>query len=126
NVGNAVTSTASATAKVDTTAPSAPSLTLSESSPLEHVSGTTLYYNPQGGNSGSFTVAATSVDGQSGIAKLNVPAISGMTGGGDDATGPYGDTYGWTSSTSASGPQSVAATNNAGLETGAAFTLAPD
>ena len=40
-------STASADAKVDTTAPSAPALTLTESSPLSYVSGTTLYYNPR-------------------------------------------------------------------------------
>ena len=49
NVGNtSAPSSASADAKVDTTAPSAPALTLSESSPLSYVSGTTLYYNAQG------------------------------------------------------------------------------
>src|SRR5439155_26811008 len=42
--------------RIDTTPPTAPALTLSETpaSPYQHVSGTTLFYNPQGGNSGSF------------------------------------------------------------------------
>ena len=47
NVANQATTTQTADAKVDTSAPSAPSLTLSESSALSYVSGTTLYYNPQ-------------------------------------------------------------------------------
>src|SRR5207244_9162973 len=65
NVGNTSSvSAASADAKVDTSAPSAPSLTLSESSPLEHASGSTLYYNAQGSNSGPVTVDGTSSDAQ--------------------------------------------------------------
>src|SRR5205807_972470 len=61
NVGNAsAPSAASADAKVDTTAPSAPGLTIDESSALSYASGTTLYYNPQGSNSGTFTVTGTS------------------------------------------------------------------
>ncbi len=86
NVGNQTTTTQTADAKVDTTAPSAPSLTVSESSPLSYVSGTTLYYNAQGSNTASFTVDGTSTDAQSGIQKLNFPAVSGMTGGGDDSS----------------------------------------
>src|SRR5207237_8542526 len=46
--GNTSTSGPSSIAKVDTTAPSAPSVTLAESSPLEYTSGTTFYYNAQG------------------------------------------------------------------------------
>ena len=38
-------------ASPDTTPPSAPVLTLSESGPNEHAAGTTLYYNPAFGNS---------------------------------------------------------------------------
>src|SRR5207302_6301608 len=54
NVGNAsAPSSASAVAKVDTTTPIAPALTLSASSPFEHADGTTLYYNPQGSNAAS-------------------------------------------------------------------------
>src|SRR5436853_3847882 len=89
-------SASSADAKVDTSAPSAPALTLSESSPLEYVSGSTLYYNPQGSNSGSFDVSGTSSDAQSGIQKLTFPAVGGLTGGGDVTSSPYSSTYGWT------------------------------
>src|SRR5205085_8604584 len=60
NVGNqSGASGNTADAKVDTTGPSAPSLTLSESSSLEYVSGSTLFYNPQGSNSAGFDVSAT-------------------------------------------------------------------
>ena len=67
--------------RIDTTAPAAPTLTLSESpgSPKQHVSGTTLFYNPQGGNAGSFTVGATTSDPQSGIDRVTFPALDGMT-----------------------------------------------
>src|SRR5262249_25463411 len=83
NVGNqSAISASSADAKVDPSAPSAPSLTLSESSALSSVSGTTLYYNAQGTNTASFTVTGTSTDAQSGITKLNFPTVTGMTGGG--------------------------------------------
>src|SRR5207247_9502077 len=77
-VGNqSAASAASAGAKVDTTAPGAPSLPLPDSSALTSVSGTTLYYNPQGSNSGTFTVAATSTDGDSGIANIAFPNVFG-------------------------------------------------
>src|SRR5207244_1079573 len=78
NVGNqSAASAASADAKVDTSAPSAPSLTLSESSPLEYATGTTLYYNPQGSNSGSFSVTGTTSDTESGIASIAFPTVFG-------------------------------------------------
>ena len=62
-------STASADAKVDTTAPTAPSLTLGESSAKSYVSGTTLYYNAQGSNTASFTVTGTDVPSDPQIAR---------------------------------------------------------
>src|SRR5581483_176916 len=127
NIGNQSAASAnSADAKIDTSAPGAPSLTVSESSGLEYGSGTTLYYNPQGSNSGSFTVDGSSTDAQSGIQKLNFPAIGGMTGGGDDTTSPYQGSYTWTSTTSASGSQTVTSTSNAGLAATATFTVTPD
>ncbi|MDX6487328.1 MAG: hypothetical protein QOF43_2481, partial [Gaiellaceae bacterium] len=69
---------------LDNTAPTAPVLTVSEASPLSFVSGTTLFYNAQGANTASFTVDATSTDADSGIKKINFPAVAGMAGGGDD------------------------------------------
>ena len=104
NVGNtSANSSKTADAKVDSSAPTAPGLTVSESSALSYVSGTTLYYNAQGTNTASFTVTGTSTDGQSGIQKLAFPAVSGMTGGGDDTTSPYSGAYTWDSSTTAGG-----------------------
>src|SRR5262249_12960350 len=113
NVSNQATTANSADAMVDTSAPSAPSLSLSESSSLSYVSGTTLYYNAQGTNTASFTVTGTSTDSQSGITKLNFPTVSGMTGGGDDTTSPYSGTYTWTNTTTAAGAQTVTSTNGA-------------
>ena len=45
--------------KIDLTDPSAPALMIAESSPLSHVSGTTLFYNAQGTNTAAFTVTGT-------------------------------------------------------------------
>ncbi len=114
--------------RIDDSAPSAPALTLSESpaSPNQHVAGTTLFYNPQGGNSGSFTVDAATSDAQSGIDKVNFPSLTGMTGGGDDSSSPYQGAYSWTASSSASGSQTVNSVNNAGLSTSTPFTASPD
>ena len=127
NVGNqSAASTATADAKIDTTAPSAPNLAVSEASAFSYATGTTLYYNPQGSNTGSFDVAATSTDPQSGIAKIAFPAVTGTSGGGDDTTSPYFTTYDWTSSTSTSGAQTVTAHNTAGLTANTTFTLTPD
>ena len=126
-VGNVSTPSApSVDAKIDTSAPSIPNLAVSEASAFSYATGTTLYYNPQGSNSGSFDVAATSSDPQSGIDKIAFPAVTGTTGGGDDTSSPYFTTYNWTSLTSASGAQSVTAHNAAGLTASAAFTLTPD
>ncbi len=67
-VGNAEV-VQSETIVFDTSAPSTPALTLAESpaDPDQHVSGTTAYYRPGGGRSGSFTVDAATSDPQSGI-----------------------------------------------------------
>src|SRR5207253_9430554 len=74
----------------------------------------------------SSTVAATSADAQSGLQKLNFPAIAGMTGGGDDTTSPYQGAYSWTATTSASGAQTVTAYAGSGLTATSSFTVTPD
>ena len=125
-VGNQATTSNTSDAKVDTSAPGAPSLTLSESSVLSYVSGSTLYYNAQGSNAATFDVSATSSDAQSGLQKINFPALTGMTGGGDDTSNPYSATYSWINSSSASGSKTVTVTNGAGSTSTATFTVTND
>jgi len=125
NVGN-VEATASQLVQVDTTQPSVPAFTLSESDPESFVSGTELFYNPSGSNAGSFTVSATSSDAESAIAKVAFPALAGMTGGGDDLSSPYQGAYDWTASSTASGAQTATAHNGAGLTRNGTFTVTPD
>jgi hypothetical protein len=77
-------------------------VTLTESSPFEVVSGSTLFYAPTGSNSGNFTVTA-SASTTSNLTSVDFQAIPGMASSGTDSTAPYQDTYAWTASTSASG-----------------------
>jgi Chitobiase/beta-hexosaminidase C-terminal domain len=103
-----------------------PTLTLSESSPYEHVSGSTLYYAPTGTNSGSFTVTATASAG-SGIASVAFPVVFGSDSL-TDTTSPYSQTYSWSSGASGSGSKTVTATDKSTpADTGtAAFTVTAD
>src|SRR5438034_1140609 len=79
-------------------------------------------------SSGSFLLAATSADPESGIQKLAFPSLAGFgSGGGDDTSSPYQSSYSWSGAgASASGSQSVASYDNAGLASSAAFTVSPD
>jgi hypothetical protein len=125
NVGN--TAAISTTVKVDTSAPSAPAITLASASGNTYLSGTTAYINAQAGKSGSFQASATSSDGDSGILKLNFPGPSGFSGGGGDVTSsPYQTTYSWSGAVGASGSQTVTSYDNAGLTATASFTVTPD
>ncbi len=123
NVGNVAVSAPSAAVVLDTTDPSTPALTLTASSGA-YVSGTTVFYRLAGG---SFTVAATSSDAESGIAEVVFPTLAGASGGGGDAIAPYEASYSWTAlavpwPTSAA----VTATNGAERSAAAAFTLTSD
>jgi hypothetical protein len=128
NVQNQTQSGASNTVKVDTSAPSTPSLTLSAASGSTYISGTTAFTNPQSGRSGSFQVAASTSDAQSGILKVSFPTLAGFSaGGGDVSSSPYQTSYSWSGAgASASGAQTVTATNNAALTSSASFTVTPD
>src|SRR4051812_11314784 len=116
--------------RIDTTAPDfgSPALTITESNAFTFANNSTVYYNPQSTNSGSFTVHAPNVaDGQSGIDKVNFPTVSNVTGGGDVSNpGPYDSTYNWSSSSDATGAQTVTATNVAGGTSTSNFTATPD
>jgi hypothetical protein len=126
NVGNSTTCV-SPDIKVDTTGPSAPSVTLSSASGNTFVSGTTVYINAQAGKSGSFQAAATSTDADSGILKLNFPALTGFTsGGGDTSSSPYQTTYNWSGAVAASGNQTITSTNDSTLTNTNTFTVTPD
>ena len=126
NVGNATTYV-SPDIKVDTSGPSAPSVSLSSASGNTFVSGSTVYINAQAGKSGSFQAAATSTDGDSGILKLNFPTLTGFSsGGGDSTSSPYQTTYNWSGAVGASGSQTITSSNNASLTNTNTFTVTPD
>jgi hypothetical protein len=126
NVGNATTYV-SPDVKVDTTGPSVPSVSLSSASGNTFVNGGTVYINAQAGKSGSFQAAATSTDNDSGILKLNFPALTGFTsGGGDTASSPYQTTYNWTGAVAATGSQTITSYNNSSLTNSNTFTVTPD
>ena len=124
-VGNvAVIST---TVKVDTTAPSAPSPTVSAATGSTFISGSTVFINAQAGKSGGFQAAAMTTDAQSGILKVDFPALSGFTSGGGDVGGsPFQTTYAWTGAVAASGAQTVTASNPATGTATASFTITAD
>ena len=117
--------------KLDTSAPSfgSPALTLSDTGAFAHYpgSGTTVYYNGNTGTSSSITVNAPNVaDGETGIQKVNFPALgSAFAGGGDDTSSPYSTTYTWTSSAD-SGTKAVTATNGITNTSTSSFSLVRD
>src|SRR5581483_7783880 len=121
NVGNqSAASAASADAKVDTTAPSAPGLSYSALSAMS-ATGNTLYYRPAAG--GGFTVTASSSDGESGVSYSFPTLPAGWSASGTGAARSY--TY-TASPTAPSGPQNVTATNGAGLAASTAMTFTAD
>ena len=127
HVGNTVT--ISATVKVDTTAPTTPALAFSSITGNTYVNGTTVTINPQSGRSGGFTVTASPTDPDSGIASVIFPALTGFSTGGTATTvttSPFSESYVWSNSVTATGTQTVTATNNAGGQSTATFTITPD
>ena len=112
-------------ASPDTTSPSTPVLTLSESGAHEQAVGTTLYYNPDFGNTGAFTVGAATTDPDTGIARVEFPEVFGADAD-IDTTSPYSATYTWGDTSTATGPMTVTATNGFGLSSTSSFTVTPD
>ncbi len=122
NVGNvSAVSAASGDAKVDTTAPAAPTLLFTALSSAS-ATGTIVYYNPAA--PGSFTVTASSSDAESSVTSYSFPTIPGFTALGAGPT----RTYTFANNPSAPlAPATVTATNGAGqIGPAASFTLVPD
>ncbi|HEX3224465.1 MAG TPA: invasin domain 3-containing protein [Gaiellaceae bacterium] len=111
NVGNVATTTFDV--KVDTTAPSQPTVTFANlSSGNTHDDGAgTLYYRPSAG--GTFRVDAASTDAESGVQGYTFSPLSGFA-----STNQSGASLNVTfnGSSSGSGAFTVHATNNAGLD----------
>jgi hypothetical protein len=123
NLGN--TASISTIVKIDTTGPTTPALAITTSGNYAYANGTTVYYNGTTGTSSSFTVSATTSDPESGIQKVNFPALASFTGGGDKTSSPYSSTYTWTSS-SDSGSKTVTAYNGLGSTATGSFSLVRD
>ena len=124
NVGNQGTSGASATAKVETSPPSDPTLSYGSFTNTA-LNGGVVYYRP-GAASGQFQVtAAGSTDTQSGLASYSFPAAaSGWSVSGAGASRTYSHTG---APTDPAEPNNVFATNGAGLNSGnVSFTVTPD
>jgi hypothetical protein len=100
-----------------------PTLSLSTKDGSDYVppGSTTVFYNPSGSNTGSFTVAA-SVDSSANSAQF--PTVFG----GDSATvgSPFSHTYTWTAPTSAAGTYQVTASNGSAVSNPASFRVARD
>ncbi|MEX2212119.1 MAG: chitobiase/beta-hexosaminidase C-terminal domain-containing protein [Gaiellaceae bacterium] len=130
NVGNAA-STPTSPVLVDTTPPSAPALTVSDTGAGLHADNApatkTVWFKPDTA-SGDFTVSATTADAQSGIQKVAfATGLTNVSGGGDDTDAPYAKTYTVTGSLSSSQTgKAVTAHNNATLTASTNFDLAAD
>jgi hypothetical protein len=108
--------------KVDTTAPSAPSLA-SSALTNTYLSGTNLYYRAAAG-SGSITLTASSADAASAVLSYAFPAFGTNWTSTAGSTGV--NTYSFSSSPAAPGSKSVVATNNAGLTASTTLSVADD
>ena len=125
NVGNQV-STQSTIVKVDVTAPTAPTLTLSNATGDAHYpgSGSTIWFRSAAGAGGSFDVTASSTDAQTGIASYSFPALgAGWSQSGSGAT----RTYTYANAAATPGASNVTATNGAGSgSANGTFTVSND
>ncbi len=114
-VGNEAAYTSTNVAKVDLASPSAPALTLDESSPYAHVVGTEIFLNTD--ETGSYDVQAATADPASGVAKVVFP------GGVEDTSTPYAATYDFDDLL---GAETVTAHDRAGNTSSSEFDVTED
>ena len=113
NLSNQGTITSANVVKVDTSAPSAPTLAFSALTST-YTSANTVYYRSTA-SSGAFTVTASSTDADSGVAGYAFPTLPA---GWSASPGSLGvNTYSWIAAnpTAPSGAQNISSTNNAAL-----------
>jgi hypothetical protein len=115
-VGNEAIYTSPNVVRVDTAAPSAPTLTLSESSPFAAVSGAEIFVNSA--RPGSFDVSAATSDPDSGVAKVRFPERP------DVLSPPFEATYALDDLPA--GGQTVTAFDDAGNTASSSFTVTRD
>ncbi|HEX9504802.1 MAG TPA: hypothetical protein VGA62_02235, partial [Acidimicrobiia bacterium] len=128
NVGNQGTSAASKTAKVDTSAPSTPSLAFGGLSANAYYDGAgAFYFRPAAG--GTFTVTATSADAESGIGSYTFGTLN-SNGGSNFGGSQTGDHFDFTfdaATTAPSTARNVSSTNGAGINSAnATYTIVAD
>src|SRR4051812_5823564 len=128
NVGNSTTGGTSNTAKVDTSAPSTPSLSFSNLSSNAFYDGAgTLWIRPSAG--GTFTVTAASNDSESAISSYTFGTLNSNGGanfGGSQTVDHFDYTFGSTT-TAPTTSRSVNSTNGAGpSSSNAPYTLTAD
>src|SRR3954466_7392985 len=121
NVGNSTSSSASSTAKVDTSAPSTPTLSFSNLSSNAFYDGAgTLYIRPSAG--GTFTVTGASTDNESGIGSYTFGTLN-SNGGANFGGSQTGDHFDYTFGATTTAPttsRSVNSTNGAGTNSSSA------
>jgi chitobiase/beta-hexosaminidase-like protein len=133
-LGNAATpSAASADALVDTTAPTVAAAAPTEltGADAQFFAAGTLWFRP--GAPGSFKLAATPADPESGVASVAFPDLSTTTGwtgstGGTATAAPYTSptTYSWTTGATAPGAKTMTVTNGTGLTGTGTVTISAD
>jgi hypothetical protein len=117
----------SGSVKVDTTAPTSPTLTASGLTNAFWNAASSRLYVKGGAGSGTATLTAAATDAQSGIQGYSFPDLNSGVGngfGGSQTT----DRFDWTSTspTAPVGTQDVTAVNNAGLTAFTSFTVLVD
>ena len=133
-VGN-VSSAATATAKVDTAAPTvsinAPSALTGAGNQYYDAGTKTLFFRSTG--AGSFSLGATASDTETAVAGVTFPNVSGLIGwtgstGGTDTNSPYSSPadYTWSSGAAEPGAETVSATDKAANSATDTITITDD